>query len=80
MINCGGVTVTVVVNAVPVHPFAVGVMVYTAVRELAVVLVRVPVRLVLPAAPDAPPVRPVCIAGTLHAYVVPDGRRPPDGE
>ena len=74
-----GFTVTVTVNGVPVHvPVAdVGVTLYVAVTALAVLLLRLSVRMLL-AVPDVPPVRPVPRVGAAHAYVVlagivPDG-------
>ena len=73
-----GLTVTVTVNGEPTQlpGGEVGVTTNVAVRLLAVVLVNVLVRVLLPAAPDAPPVRPACLVGALHAYVVPVGTMP----
>ena len=66
-----GFTVTVTVNTAPVvHVPEVGVTLYVAVSATAAVLFSVPFTVLWPDA-DAPPDRSACIAGVLHAYVVP---------
>jgi len=72
LIVAAGFTTTLTVNAAPVQMPELGVTLYTAVAAFAVVLVSVPVRVALPAAPEAPPVM-FAPAGVLHAYVVPVG-------
>jgi hypothetical protein len=68
--------VAVTVNTLPlVQAPDVGVTPKVAVTGAAVVLVSVLVIVDAPV-PDAPPVRPVPLAGTAHAYVVPPGMVP----
>ena len=55
-----GLTVTVILNAVPIHEPVVGVTEYTILMAALVVLVSVPV-ILLAAEPDAVPVIPVTI-------------------
>ena len=66
MAATGALTVTVTVKVLPVQLPDVGVTLYVAVTDAAVVLVSVPVTIALPV-PDTPPVRPVPIAGAAQA-------------
>ena len=67
-----GLTVTVIVNAAPVHAAVDGVTVYVAVCTALVGLTRVP-EMSPASVPAAPPVIPPVTTGAAHVYAIPAG-------